>query len=653
MLAAISLVGASGAEAQGPEAGSPEEIPQKRSRVGPVWMSDDGRSRVRGMRAEGASIHLAYSPSGKDPDAQLRKALAEFELATFPPTQAPQLRQTIVDEPPEEWMRQLELPALPVRWNQKTIEYLRYFKDDPRGKRLMRAWYARKSRYEPEIRRIFDEVGVPQDLMFVALIESGFRPGNTNPRTGAGGMWQFMEPTGRVYGLMSDYWFDDRYDYEKATYAAAAYLDDLRVRFGSWEMALASYNAGYGLVMKTVRRNNTNNYWALCEIEAGLPYSTSNYVPKLIAAAIAARNPKVFGLDDVKGKSPAVLVEVQVPPSTRLKDLATAIDMDEDLLVEFNARLRRGRTPPKGGPFTVRIPREKLGSFEAADAKLRAASQKVQTHTTLLGEDLPSLAREYGITERELRRMNGIRESGEIHGGITLVVPGPRVAAGDQGADQKGDHKPALPLVAVPPLEVPGGKRLVFMRTTRATTPRRISQAFGFEWKQVLAWNDLDPKARLQDGLMLQLVVAADFDGPAAGVRVYEQDEVMFTVRGTREHLDAMLEQRDLERRGYKVRKGDTLKAIAKRFKTSIGSLARINAIRRSKPLEAGEVLVVYVEKGKTKGTVKAPAPTSTTLTAELETLASGEGEPGKKRAPSTAETSRLPGSSNTKGGKK
>jgi membrane-bound lytic murein transglycosylase D len=536
-------------------------------------------------------------------------------------------------------MRDLALPDIPVRWNQKTIEYLRYFKDDPKGRSLIRAWLSRMGRYETEVRRIFKEVGVPEDLVFVAMVESGFRPDSTNSRTGAGGMWQFMEATGRVYGLMGDYWFDDRYDYVRAAYAAAAYFKDLKVRFGSWELALASYNAGYGLVMKAVRRNNTNNFWSLCEIEAGLPYQTTNYIPKLVAAAIVARNQSAFGLDDLKPRAPAILVEVNLPPATRLKDVAKAIDFDEEMLAQYNARLRRGRTPPKGGPFEIRIPKHKLAAFEKLDKKLKAATQPLTTHQTLLGEDLEMIAREYGITEKHLRKLNGIRESSEIHGGITLVVPKP------PPPDSSGSTKPApLPLAAVPPLSVPTGKRLVFFRTTRATTPRRLSSAVGISWDEIVAWNDIDPRARVLDELMLQLAVPMDFDGEGAGVRIFETQEVRHVVRGTQEHLDAILAQRELLRRGYKARKGDTLKKVAKRFKTSIGSLARINKFRRSHKLENGEVLIVYVAKAQLKGTIAAPPPVATTITAELAALAEDKAAPTQTRAPSTADTARVPG---------
>src|SRR5690606_15785202 len=202
--------------------------------------------------------------------------------------------RTIVDEAPDEWMRRLRRPQFKIRWNPQLVEYLRWYRDDPKGQALLHAWLDRLGRYEPRMRAIFREVGVPEDLVYVALVESGMNP-EAQSGVGAAGMWQFMEATARVYGLDGDYWRDDRFDFERSAFAAAAYFSDLKTRFGTWELAMAAYNAGYGLLVTTIRQNNSNNFWALSEIENGLPRQTINYVPKILATAIAAQNPEVFG----------------------------------------------------------------------------------------------------------------------------------------------------------------------------------------------------------------------------------------------------------------------------------------------------------------------------------------------------------------------
>lgn len=604
--------------------------------------------QVRGDRPQDASIHVAYAPPEVRWDESLRADLEAFESSAFPDGVAP-LRQTIVDEPPEEWMRALVLPDLPVRWHAKTIEYLRFFKDDPKGRRMIAAWLERMGRYETRLRAILRDAGVPEDLVYVAMVESGFDPA-ARSGVGAAGMWQFMEPTGRVYGLESEYWVDDRLDFEQSSQAAAAYLADLHTRFGSWELALAAYNAGYGLVVQSVRANNTNNYWALSELENGLPQQTNNYVPKILAAAIVGHNRKAFGVE-AKTQPAIDRIDVEVPPGTTLDDLAKAIEVEPKLIAELNAHYLRGRVPPEGGPSLVRIPRSAHARFTALGDELRTPSQPWTTFEVWLGDDLESIATAHGITEKQLRKLNDVHDSGEIVGGTVLVVPTPDPSL--------TPSKPTPPLVAVPELPVPKHQRLVFFRVTRATGEQAIAKAFGVAWSQIVAWNDLDPHARLVDGQYLQVLVPEGFDRAAAKVRARTLDEVRKVVRGTAEHIDALLSERELVRRAYKVHKGDTLAKIAKKFDLSLGSLARINGVAREHVVAAGDELILYVGKAQTKGTHKPPKPRPTSLTAELavaqelaDETESGKptdkptGKPTKKkpREASTADTSKVPG---------
>jgi membrane-bound lytic murein transglycosylase D len=633
-------------------AGPGPRAPDGKQQIGPswdpdraVWADADARMLVRGDRPENASIHVAYAAPEQRWDDDLRRELAAFEATAFPDGATP--ARTIVDKPPEAWMQKLVLPDLPVRWNTQTIEYLRYFKDDPEGQRCIATWLNRMGRYEARLRAIMTEVGVPEDLVYVAMIESGFDP-SAQSWVGAAGMWQFMEATGKVYGLDVSYWADDRLDFERSAYAAATYLGDLETRFGSWELALAAYNAGYGLVVQSIRTNNTNNFWALLEIENALPHQTASYVPKILAAAIVGRNRAVF---NVAGTPEAALelIDVQVPVGTRIEDLGKALGVDEKLLAEVNAVYLRGRVSPEGEPSTVRIPRAAHKAFTQLGGELEPpADQRWATHLVKLGEDLDSIAARYGITQKQLRSLNAIHDSGEIKGGITLVVPAD--ASGKPAAGPNAASAPKPPVIAVPKLKVPAGSKLVFVRITRASSSTAIAAAFGLGWAQIVAWNDLDPDARLVDGQYLQIIVLESFDAAAAGVMVHELADVRHVVRGTTAHLDAVLADRELERRGYEVDKGETLAKIAKKFDLSLGSLARINGVARNHTVRQDDKLIVYVAKGKTRGTIAAPAPKPTTLAVEIEVASEGDGGeretdtelPGHDA--STPERSRVPG---------
>lgn len=628
-------------------------------RVDDSDVSASARRRVRGGRPVAASIHFAWAPGARNPQAESDASLASFEREAF---DGGERRNTIISSPPAAWMKQLQKPQMPVRWNAKTVHYLEYFRDDPKGQNMMRAWMRRAGRYEARLRRILGDAGVPEDLVMVALAESGFNP-TVRSRVGAGGLWQFMAGTGKVYGLASDYWVDERYDIDKSTRAAALYLKDLKVRFGTWELALAAYNAGYGLVMTAIERHNTNSYWALCEIESGLPFATTNYVPKIIAAALVGRNRDVFGVaaGDVDPLSAATWVEVTVPQSTSLDKLASALDVDAQLMREYNAQLIRGRTPPKVDNFKVRIPPEAKQKFDAAAPALQKAWRAESTYEVEHGDSVERIALAFGTTPTKLRRMNGIEDEAELRRGVTLVVPREPTDEPPKPTDAVDDRV----LAAVPALSVPGGYRKILFVTTRATTPREVERAFKVRWTDVIGWNDLDPLARIQADQVLQLLVPSAFDAKARGVVAHEVADVEFVVRGSAAHLEAGLRRRGKTRRGYVIRKGDDLEKIGRRFDLTVGDLARINGFGRRHPLEPGALIVVYVAREKTRGT-KAPPPPRGTQAAPARPASTPTTSrvPGRrspkpatkskpkskptakpKRSPSTPRTSRVPGS--------
>lgn len=585
--------------------------------------SDDGRAKVRGDRPQRASIHAAWSPPANEPDRDDRDALAAFE--------SKQPSTTIALVAPEPWMKKLAKPGLPLRWNRGLVEYLRYFTEDARGKSMMRAWLRRAGRYEARIRAILAEHGVPEDLVWVVMAESGFNP-RVRSAVGAAGPWQFMEGTGGVYGLGKDYWVDERYDIERSSHAAAIYLSDLHVRFGSWELALAAYNAGYGLVMTAIERNNTNNFWALAEIESGLPHATVNYVPKIVAAAVIAKNREALGFGAAQVEPlPALAWEhVEVAKSTPLAEIAKEIGVDAELLAELNAELVRGRTPPKRGPWKIRVPKGRAQAFAAALPRISAGWAEQTTHTVREGEKLAAIAAAHGTTEKELRKKNGTLDGAEIVRGTTLVVPASAAATAAAEAEPR-------PLVAVPSIETGADERLVFFAPTRASTPTSIAAAFGVSWARIVQWNDLDPQARVQPGLLLQVVVPRGFDAGRAEVVVFERGEVELVARGSQAHLEAALARRGKERRAVKAKRGDTLDAIGRRFDLTSGDLARINGYSREHALTAGEVVIVYVDEAKRRGTIDAPAPRAPDRDG-LDPSDDGAAEHGESELPSLAE---------------
>src|SRR5438309_385445 len=241
-------------------------------------------------------------------------------------------------------------PDYPVVENDRVQYFLYRFTGDQR--RVIGRWLGRSSRYREMVRRTFRDRGLPEDLAFTAMIESGFDPGAVS-RVGAKGLWQFMARTARLYGLRVDRWVDERLDPEKSTVAAAAYLADLYKQFGSWFLAQAAYNAGEVKVWRAIRLSRTTDFWALAQ-GRHLRNETKDFVPSIQAITLIARAPDRYGFE-VATDSPPQFETVQAPPATDLRRLARAAGLAPGALRTLNPELWRGVTPP-GAFYTLRVP---------------------------------------------------------------------------------------------------------------------------------------------------------------------------------------------------------------------------------------------------------------------------------------------------------
>jgi hypothetical protein len=208
--------------------------------------------------------------------------------------------EPIQEEEMKKWERQINFDV-PIQINKQVRAYLVYF--STKRKEVIQRQLARSTRYLPMIKEVFQEYGLPEDLAYLAMIESGFNPDAQSP-AGACGMWQFMKGTGVRYGLIIDGYIDERRDPVKSTRAAARYLQDLYKQFGSWYLAAASYNCGEGRVQRELKQSNNKNFWELSANKC-LPSETKNYVPQMIAATIIAKNPEKFKFKDIPYQQPA------------------------------------------------------------------------------------------------------------------------------------------------------------------------------------------------------------------------------------------------------------------------------------------------------------------------------------------------------------
>lgn len=318
-----------------------------------------------------------------------------------------------------EWMRGFVLPDLPLRWSPRVSEYLELYRREPRAREIARGWLRRLVAHRPIVEAVLEREGLPKGLVFVAMIESGFTAGAVSPRA-AGGYWQFIPDVGRAYGLEVSFWVDERRDLEKSTVAAGRYLGDLYHRFGSWELALAGYNAGVFAVLDSIVRYNTNDYWTLCQVEAGLPWETTEYVPKVLAVALVASNRKAFGFDDGGDAAPEWDL-VDAPAATSFDSLARRAGVTEDELAQWNPIYVRRRTPPDRAGVRLRVPRgrgERLGRAFAAVKPADLVPTVVKP-----GETLARLAKAQRVSLARLRRLNAVLDDEEIAPGTTLLFP--------------------------------------------------------------------------------------------------------------------------------------------------------------------------------------------------------------------------------------
>ncbi|MDX1579294.1 MAG: transglycosylase SLT domain-containing protein, partial [Gemmatimonadota bacterium] len=393
----------------GPETGpSPASEAPDAGQTAPLPSSEDA---ARGGRADDPSTGEAdaafVSPTPEEIDRVIRETLGDDPLELVG---SPEGRKT----------------HLPLEINERVDAWIHYFQSViPERFGL---YLQRKTRYEAMIRRKLREAGMPQDIIYLALIESGMNP-RAYSRAHAVGMWQFISGTARMYDLEVSFWVDERRDPEKATDAALRYLSDLYDEFGSWYLAMAAYNGGPGRIRRGLARTDGDTFWDLAEARL-LRRETTNYVPKLIAAAIIGHDPARYGFGDIEPELPPAVETVTVPDATSFDVLAEAADTDEETIRDLNPHFPRRVTPP-GRSVEVRIPAGRAETFRTRYAAVPPDERVTWTfHVVARGQTLSQIARNYGVSVSALRGANGNVNPRRLQIGQRLVVPNPaRVAS--------------------------------------------------------------------------------------------------------------------------------------------------------------------------------------------------------------------------------
>lgn len=350
---------------------------------------------------------------------------------------------------------------LPLVINDYVASYINFFSKSKAGHATIVASLDRAGRYKDMIERVLKQEGVPQDLIYQAVAESGFRPQVVNRRSGAGGMWQFMP--GDDHAPPRSAWYDERFDPVAATHAYAKYMKYLYSQFGDWYLAMAAYDWGAGNVQKAVQRTGFADFWELYK-RNNLPAETKNYVPIILAVTIMAKNPKQYGLDDLTPDPPLVEDTVQTNHSVGLALAADLVGATPQELAALNPALLRGATPPDE-TYNLHLPAGTKALFEKRIAGIPADKRHYWRYQTLAdNETLEDVAKKYHVSLASLEEVNDLSSAADISDVDAVVVPvTPRSAS--LGAS--------------------------YYRVRRGDTLISIADRFNVSVEQLRAWNHL------------------------------------------------------------------------------------------------------------------------------------------------------------------
>ncbi len=331
-------------------------------------------------------------------------------LAVSPPETNSELK-------PETGTSRQAFSAFPLIFNEKVGDFVNYFQN--KGDGFFSRGLARSHAYADMMKKILREKNLPEELFYLALIESGYNP-KALSRARASGIWQFMAQTARHFGLTVNKWVDERRDPEKSTYAAAEYLKNLYALFNCWDLAAAGYNAGETKVMRAMKKAKSQDFWEISR-HRYLKRETKRYVPMFHAAVMIAKDPQKYGFSNIAYHPPLLYDKVTVPPGTSLAKIAKAVETDLSTIHELNPAITMGKTPPNTPHFEVRIPKGKKNGFEKNFYS--AAASNGRFHKVKSGETLSLIAKKYKIDIEELCQCNSLSPKSRIKTGMNLVLP--------------------------------------------------------------------------------------------------------------------------------------------------------------------------------------------------------------------------------------
>jgi membrane-bound lytic murein transglycosylase D len=432
---------------------------------------------------------------------------------------------------------------IPIDKNPMVEKWIRYFTGS--GRKYYTKWLARSTRYQPMMHAALKEAGLPQDLVYLSMIESGYNT-HAYSHADAAGLWQFIPSTGKLYDLRIDWWVDERRDPEMALHAAIAFLGELHGMFGDWRLAWAAYNGGPGRVRRAIAHTGTKDFWAIAA-GTSLHPETDNYVPKIMAAAIIAKHPERYGFTGIEYEDELVYETQHVEGAVELEVLARCADTSLDELQELNPAIRRYATPAEG--YDVRMPIGRGSQFVAAlDAVPQSERMTVVRHTVRRGETLSNIAAKYGTTVSDVSRANNLRNVNRIYVGMNLVIP--RTGSAPPAAREDVTLASVRPDAATTPKPAATTKKPTTHTVVRGDALSDIARRYGVSAGDLQRWNHISDASHIEVGQRLSVSGTAAASSSGSGWTTYV------------------------------VRRGDSLGAIADRHDCTVSELKSWNSLR-------------------------------------------------------------------------
>lgn len=501
-----------------------------------------------------------------------------------------------------------ELEQIPTEVNPLVEKWIAYFQG--RGRPHMERYLARSTRYMKLMKKILRQNGLPEDLVYIALIESGFSSRATS-HASAVGYWQFIRGTGKRYGLEINPLIDERRDPVLSTQAAAEYFKGLYSVFGSWYLAMASYNVGENRVKREVMNHYTRDFWELAR-KRRFPKETINYIPKFIAAKMIGNDPKKYGFENIDYMTPIEFEHIKVEHPVNLNLMAQKLGMDYDDLKDLNPKFKGEIAPLKGKVLELRVP---LGQTAAATvAAKEAIVEKVEfiadagdteVYKVRSGDSLSTIARKYRTTIAWLRDTNELKKGRKLRIGQRLLVPDRSFASAKKKVTpvktvakvEKVDKKDQEDEKATVTPEIVTNKG-VFYVVQPGDTLSGIADDYNSSVEELRRMNKLARRSVLRAGMKLR--VPKD-EGLPADPNGTKPTENLAQQKDTEETRTAEAREPQAISDNHIVKAGENLTTIAKRYGVSIHAIRKANNLSKRSILKVGSRLVIPNDRPQTK----------------------------------------------------